>query len=63
MSKSKKRLNKLFFIICIIGAISSVYLVIDSLIKQDWGDAFVGLALGFACFANPLYEGIKMYKK
>ena len=53
MSKSKKRLKNLFFIICIIGVISSVYLVIDSLIKQDWGDAFVGLALGFACFANP----------
>ena len=63
MSKSKERLNNLFFIICVIGAISSVYLVINSLIKQDWGDALVGLALGFACFANPLYEGIKRYKK
>ena len=63
MSKSKERLNNLFFIICVIGAISSVYLVINSLVKQDWGDAFVGLALGFACFANPLYEGLKMYKK
>lgn len=63
MSKSKERLNNLFFIICVIGAISSVYLVINSLINQDWGDALVGLTLGFACFANPLYEGIKRYKK
>ena len=61
MSKSKKRLN-IFFFICIIGAISSVYLVIVSLRNQDWGDAFVGITLGLACFANPLYEGIKKFK-
>ena len=63
MSKSKERLNNLFFIICVIGAILCVYLVINSLIKQEWGDAFVGITLGLACLANPLYEGIKRYKK
>ena len=63
MSKSKERVNKFLFIVCIFGTILCVYLVIDSLIKQDWGDAFVGITLGLACFANPLYEGVKRYKK
>lgn len=62
MSKSKERINKFLFIVCIFGSILCVYLVIDSLIKQDWGDAFVVITLGIACFANPLYEGIKRYK-
>jgi len=63
MSKSKERVSKFFFIVCILGTILCVYLVINSLIKQEWGDAFVGIALGLACFANPLYEGIIRYKK
>ena len=63
MSQSKERVSKFLFIVCIFGTILCFYLVINSLIKQEWGDAFVGIALGFACFANPLYEGIKRYKK
>ena len=63
MSKSKQRVSKFLFIVCIFGTILCVYLVINSLIKQEWGDAFVGITLGLACFANPLYEGIKRYKK
>jgi len=63
MSQSKERVSKFLFIVCIFGTILCFYLVINSLIKQEWGDAFVGIALGFACFANPFYEGIKRYKK
>ena len=63
MSKSKEHLSKFLFIVCILGTILCVYLVIDSIKKQEWGDAFVGIALGLACFANPLYEGIKRYRK
>lgn len=63
MSKSKERVRKFFFIVCILGTILFAYLVIDSIKKQEWGDAFVGIALGLACFANPLYEGIIRYKK
>jgi hypothetical protein len=61
MSKAKKRLNIIFLILCIIGVMSSMYLVVSSLIKQDWGEAFVSLAIGFLC-VNPLYQGIKRNK-
>jgi hypothetical protein len=47
---------------CLIGSILCVYLVVSYLIKQDWGDAFISITLGLACFANPLYEGIKRYE-
>ena len=63
MSKYKEGVSKLLFIVCILGTILCVYLVIDSIKKQEWGDAFVGITLGLACFANPLYEGIIRYKK
>ena len=62
MSKAKERLNKFLFIMCLIGSILCVYVVIESLINQNWMDAFVYGSLGLACFANPLYEGIKKYK-
>ena len=60
MSKSKERINKFLFIVCIFGSILCIYLVIDSLIKQDWGDAFVGITLGIACFANPVWRNQKV---
>ena len=63
MSKSKEYISKFLFIVCILGTILCVYLVINSIKKQEWGDAFVGITLGLACFANPLYEGIKSYRK
>ena len=63
MSKYKEGVSKLLFIVSILGTILCVYLVIDSIKKQEWGDVFVGITLGLACFANPLYEGIIRYKK
>ena len=63
MSKYKEGVGKFLFIVCILGTILCVYLVIDSIKKQEWCDAIVGITLGLACFANPLYEGIKRYRK
>lgn len=63
MTKTKEHLNKFVFIMCITGTLLCVYLVIDSLMSQDWMNAFVYSTLGLGCFANPLYEGIKRYKK
>lgn len=61
MSKAKKVFNIIFLTLCTIGVMSSIYLVVNSLIKQDWGEAFVSLALVFMC-VNPLYHGIKRNK-
>ena len=63
MSKSKERINKFVFIIYIIGSLGCVYVVIDSLIREDWLEALGTVILFFVFIVNPLYEGIKRYKK